>query len=148
MRNRILAVAAACLATIVCVGPSNTSSADPANAVNWALCPGSDRVQCATLAVPLDWADEHGDQITLSVARRPADQPGRRIGTLFYNPGGPGDGGVKYLLGADSFFSGVFSAALKARFDIVAMDGAGLSTLLAEEPPGFDKRFKTQTPAP
>ena len=126
MRNRLLAVAAACLATAVCVGPSHASSTDAAHAVNWAPCPGSDRAQCGTLTVPLDWADQHGEQITLSVARRPADQPARRIGTLFYNPGGPGDGGVKYILGADSFFSGVFSAELKARFDIVAMDPRGV----------------------
>jgi pimeloyl-ACP methyl ester carboxylesterase len=130
MRNRLLALAAACLATAVCVVPSRASSADPGYAVNWAQCPGSDRTQCGTMTVPLDWANERGDRITLSVARRPADQPARRIGTLFYNPGGPGDGGVAYVLGADSFYSGVFSPELKARFDIVAMDprGVGEST--------------------
>jgi pimeloyl-ACP methyl ester carboxylesterase len=33
---------------------------------------------------------------------------------------------VKYVFGADSFFSGVFSDELKARFDIVAMDPRGI----------------------
>jgi pimeloyl-ACP methyl ester carboxylesterase len=60
------------------------------------------------------------------VARRPADDPSRRVGTLFFNPGGPGDGAVKYVVAAGQ----VFSDALRARFDIVGMDprGVGAST--------------------
>jgi pimeloyl-ACP methyl ester carboxylesterase len=106
------------------------AAAVPAPKIHWTDCAGSERAQCGTIHVPLDWSEPHGDQITLAVARRPADRPGARIGTLFYNPGGPGDGGVKYVVGADGFFSGVFSAEVKARFDIVAMDprGVGEST--------------------
>jgi pimeloyl-ACP methyl ester carboxylesterase len=126
MRNQLLVVAAACVAIALSVGPSRASSADAKYAVDWSPCPGSDRVQCGTLKVPVDWADQHSTEITLAVARRPADQPARRIGTLFYNPGGPGDTALKYILGADSYFSGVFSAELKARFDIVAMDPRGV----------------------
>ena len=33
-------------------------------------------------------------------------------------------------------------------FDIVKIDDAVLTTLLAQQPPGFDKRFKTQAPPP
>ena len=33
-------------------------------------------------------------------------------------------------------------------FDIVKIDDAVLTTLLAQQPPGFDRRFKTQTPPP
>jgi polysaccharide export outer membrane protein len=33
-------------------------------------------------------------------------------------------------------------------FDIVKIDDAVLTTLLAQQPPGFDKRFKTQEPTP
>ncbi|MFG1627485.1 alpha/beta fold hydrolase [Kribbella sp. NPDC049227] len=62
----------------------------------------------------------------MAVARRPADDPAHRIGTLFFNPGGPGDGAVKYVIEADTFFS----ATLRARFDIVGLDprGVGAST--------------------
>ena len=58
----------------------------------------------------------------MALARRPADDPAHRIGTLFYNPGGPGDGGVKYVIAADTFFS----ATLRARFDIVGLDPRGV----------------------
>jgi len=55
------------------------------------------------------------------VARRPADDPARRIGTLFFNAGGPGDGEVKYVVDDDSYFS----PTLRARFDIVGVDPRG-----------------------
>jgi pimeloyl-ACP methyl ester carboxylesterase len=54
----------------------------------------------------------------VAVARRPADDPAHRVGTLFFNPGGPGDGATRYVIGAE----GVFSTELRARFDIVGMD--------------------------
>src|SRR4030095_16487208 len=53
-----------------------------------------------------------------SVSLGPADDPARRIGTLFFNAGGPGDGEVKYVVNNDSYFS----ATLRARFDIVGVD--------------------------
>ena len=120
------AVSVMCFAVASTAGVSTALSPAHRFAIDWALCPGSDRTQCGTLNVPTDWARPRGEQITLAVARRPADQPGRRMGTLFYNPGGPGDGGVKYVFGADSFFAGVFSDDVKARFDIVAMDPRGI----------------------
>jgi pimeloyl-ACP methyl ester carboxylesterase len=74
------------------------------------------------LKVPLDWSAPRGDTIGLAVATRPADKPRLRVGTLFFNPGGPGDGGVEYVVRAAQ----VFSPALLARFDLVAMDPRGV----------------------
>ena len=59
-----------------------------------------------------------GEQITVAVARRPADDPARRIGTLFFNPGGPSDPEVPYVVDKDWYFS----PTLRARFDIVGLD--------------------------
>jgi pimeloyl-ACP methyl ester carboxylesterase len=56
--------------------------------------------------------------MTVAVARRPADDPAHRVGTLFFNAGGPGDGEVKYVVDNDSYFS----PTLRARFDIVGVD--------------------------
>lgn len=83
-------------------------------------------VRCGTLRVPADWSRPKGPKIDVAVARRPADDPAHRIGTLFFNPGGPGDGGVKYVIAAETYFS----ATLRARFDLVAVDprGVGAST--------------------
>jgi pimeloyl-ACP methyl ester carboxylesterase len=58
----------------------------------------------------------------LAVARRPASDPSQRVGTLFYNPGGPGDGAVAYIAEAEAFFS----PTLLSRFDIVGMDPRGV----------------------
>lgn len=128
MRKSVRAALAAALglATIPTMALSGTASAASQYRIDWSPCPGFEQVQCGTMRVPVDWAKPRGPQITLTVARRPAGDPRHRIGTLFYNPGGPGDGGVKYILGADSFFSGVFSDTLKARFDLVAMDPRGV----------------------
>src|SRR4051794_18249519 len=53
--------------------------------LDWHDC---DNGQCATLAVPLDPADPKGKQIDLALARAPAKDSDRRIGSLLVNPGG------------------------------------------------------------
>ena len=44
--------------------------------------------------MPLDWVHPRGRMITLAVIRHLAGNAKQRIGTLFINPGGPGDTGV------------------------------------------------------
>ena len=53
-------------------------------------------LECATLRVPLDYADPDGEQITIGLNRLPARDPAKRIGSLIFNPGGPG-GAAVYL---------------------------------------------------
>jgi pimeloyl-ACP methyl ester carboxylesterase len=89
--------------------------------IDWAPCPTAPAVQCGTLQVPVDWSKPHGPRVPLTVARRPADNPATRVGTVFYNPGGPGDGAAHYVIGAENYFS----ATLRARFDIVGLDPRG-----------------------
>src|SRR4051812_45895534 len=85
-------------------GPAATAGA-PAFVIDWAPCATAPAVQCGTLLVPVDWAKPRGPRVPIAVARRPADQPATRIGTLFYNPGGPGDGGAAYVMEAERYFS-------------------------------------------
>ena len=94
----------------------------PTFRVHWTACAGAAAVQCGTLHVPLDWSKPTGERVPIAVARRPADDPAARVGTLFYNPGGPGDGGTPYIIGAEQ----IFSATLRARFDLVALDPRGM----------------------
>ena len=49
---------------------------------------------CAELAVPLDWKKQTGERIKLALIRHPASKPEQRMGSIFINPGGPGDTGV------------------------------------------------------
>lgn len=55
----------------------------------WADCEAVD-AQCATVTVPLDYAEPDGETIELSVMRAAALEPDGAIGPLFVNPGGPG----------------------------------------------------------
>jgi len=50
-------------------------------------------VQCATLAVPLDYKHPDGPKINLAISRIPAADPSQRRGVLLMNPGGPGSEG-------------------------------------------------------
>lgn len=94
--------------------------------LNWRKCGGG--FSCSTAAVPLDYAHPARTKISIAVIKHPATDPARRIGTLFYNPGGPGGSGVDFMRAA--YF--VFPPAVRARFDIVSFDprGIGQSTVL------------------
>jgi pimeloyl-ACP methyl ester carboxylesterase len=83
--------------------------------------------ECATVQVPLDYDRRCGRQIELALARIPASNPGDKIGSLFFNPGGPGESGVKILLNGSGDF---ISQATGGRFDVVGFDprGVGAST--------------------
>ena len=78
-------------------------------------------MQCATVSVPLDWDHPKGKQIELAVIRRLASRPQERIGSMFVNPGGPGQSGVDVVQtsGAD------FDAWGGGRFDVVGWDPRG-----------------------
>ena len=87
--------------------------------LNWQSC--ASELQCATIKVPLDYADPGAQAITLSLARKPATaEP--RLGSLFVNPGGPGAGGRGLVPG--------FNRSGLEQYDIVGWDprGTGEST--------------------
>jgi pimeloyl-ACP methyl ester carboxylesterase len=133
------------LAAFLTVLAAVTSIASPAHAVRggvpqWQPCVQDVTAQCATLTVPIDWAQPYGPTVAIALARRPAADPQRRIGTLVVNPGGPGGSGVDFTLDSTSFFS----VELRKRFDIVGFDPRGVSrshpvvcttTLLTAAPP-------------
>ena len=83
------------------------------------------QVETAMVAAPIDYDDPSGEQLQLFVARRLADDPEHRIGSLLINPGGPGFGGSDFAFYADQ----IFETRLLRCFDIVGWDprGTGLS---------------------
>jgi pimeloyl-ACP methyl ester carboxylesterase len=92
--------------------------------ITWAAC--GPRLECASVPVPLDWAHPRGPRIDLAVMRHLASRPERRIGSLFVNPGGPGDSGVAEVAERGE----ALDAMTGGRFDIVGWDlrgGAGAS---------------------
>ncbi|MFE6053332.1 alpha/beta hydrolase [Kitasatospora sp. NPDC056446] len=100
--------------------------------IDWRPCPdqdGADRdaaaVRCATLTVPLDYADPGGRTIDVALARVPAADPRRRLGALLLNPGGPGNSGVDTVRWGWKGYP-----ELHERYDLVGFDprGAGATT--------------------
>ncbi|MEV0171729.1 alpha/beta hydrolase [Streptomyces sp. NPDC050803] len=64
-----------------------------ADALEWTACEGEGldpRQKCATVSVPLDYADPDGRQIDLVISRIPSENPAARRGALLLIPGGPG----------------------------------------------------------
>jgi hypothetical protein len=120
----------ACLvafAALLLIIGGTQASADPSQTrfkIAWSACENSPQTQCGTLKVPLDWSKPSGATISLAIARRPAKDPQHRVGTLFFNPGGPGDGAVEYIT---THAEDVFTPTLIERFDLVGMDPRGIA---------------------
>ena len=64
--------------------------------VDWRTCPGSQTHQCASIEVPVDYAEPDGDTFELALRKVPALEPERKVGTLLINPGGPGGSCLLY----------------------------------------------------
>jgi pimeloyl-ACP methyl ester carboxylesterase len=92
-------------------------------AISWTACGA--RQQCARVLVPVDWRRPAGPKIPLAVIRHVASHGEQRIGSLFLNPGGPGDSGVAAVKERGESLD----ALTAGRFDIVGWDvrGSGAS---------------------
>jgi pimeloyl-ACP methyl ester carboxylesterase len=135
LRRVVLAALVAVLAATLFTVPSATASPPSASGtgsaavprLDWGSCAaegeGLEAFQCATAVVPLDYDRPKGRQITVALARLPAADPSRKIGSLFLNPGGPGASGVDFLFGAGPF---LYSDEVRARFDLVGFDPRGI----------------------
>ncbi|MFC7621467.1 alpha/beta hydrolase [Microlunatus sp. GCM10028923] len=125
-------IAAATFLTPAAVADQQDTGGDVAAALGWGDCPagtapGNPLLQCATLAVPLDYDDPDGRTIEIMISRLPSQNPERRRGILITNPGGPGGSGLS--MPADLQALGAPSSLLES-YDIIGMDprGVGHST--------------------
>ncbi|MET8503445.1 alpha/beta hydrolase [Streptomyces sp. NPDC004787] len=92
-------------------------------ALAWSSCgPAGLGQECATLRVPLDYADPRGPQVDLAVSRIRASGPGTRRGTLLVVAGGPGSSGVQRL----SAKGAALKEQLGGAYDLVAFDPRGV----------------------
>jgi pimeloyl-ACP methyl ester carboxylesterase len=115
------------LTTLLASGALLVAGASAAHAapLAWTAC--DDGFQCATASVPLDYDEPAGPKLSLALIRLPAADPAHRIGTLFTNPGGPGNSGVAFVRDEAR---DVYTESVRARFDVVGFDprGVGAST--------------------
>jgi pimeloyl-ACP methyl ester carboxylesterase len=112
LRTAILVSTMAAAVTVPAAGAESAP-------LKWGPCKENAEVECAILQVPIDWA-RGGKTIGIQLARRPASDRAKRIGTLVYLPGGPGDSGVSQLT------QGLRTTPeVQARFDVVSLDPRG-----------------------
>jgi len=90
--------------------------------LDWQPCADEDGFECATADVPMDYSRPRGKTFSLALIKAPAQDPGSRIGTLFWNPGGPSDVGTQYL--PASVWG--FPEAVRRSFDVVSWDPRGM----------------------
>ncbi|MGW2261327.1 alpha/beta hydrolase [Streptomyces sp. NPDC001780] len=124
-------------ALAVVLGLSGSLAAVPAVAdkpraaqVRWGACPkevvaeaAPTELQCATVPVPVDYADPGGAEIDLMISRLAGTNPDKRRGTLMLNPGGPGGSGL--ALPALLVARGIPASVLDS-YDLIGMDTRGI----------------------
>lgn len=81
----------------------------------------TDRTDCATITVPIDYANPDGDAAQIAIFRVRAS--GDKIGSLLMNPGGPGGSGVEFMAGQAQSFGAL---DLAERFDLIGFDPRGI----------------------
>ncbi|MGK5172360.1 alpha/beta hydrolase [Geodermatophilus sp. CPCC 205761] len=147
MTSRRTAVVSSVVAVLIGATPAAASAhpeaapaveQTPVPTLTWQPCGATPEataagVECARAPLPMDYDDPGGAQVDLAVARIPATDQANRLGSLFFNFGGPGAPAVDYL---QAFGPGMLDL-LNQRFDIVAVDprGVGQSTPSVACPP-------------
>jgi pimeloyl-ACP methyl ester carboxylesterase len=94
----------------------------PAPVLHWTVCRKT--AQCATAELPLNYAHPGSAKIKVALLRIKAKQPRHRIGTLFVNPGGPGDSARDFAFSVHT--PPALPKSILDRFDIVGVDPRGV----------------------
>jgi pimeloyl-ACP methyl ester carboxylesterase len=110
---------------------TGTETVNETGTLDWAPCAEQKTplaaTECATLPVPLDHAAPDGEMIDIAVARVVASDPSNRIGSLVFNPGGPGGSGIEFLTQA----AATMPIEVAQRFDLVGFDPRGVAASTA-----------------
>ncbi|WP_241518872.1 alpha/beta fold hydrolase [Streptomyces sp. CB03238] len=112
--------------------------------LEWTAAGPDERLEYATLDVPLDYADPEGERISIAVSRLRAKDPVRRRGILLGVSGGPGgDGGQGRDLPGR-----LYDTPLADVYDLIGFDprGTGASTQLSIEVTPTTAPFDSRPP--
>lgn len=89
--------------------------------------------ECTTLSIPLDYdtyfshedpANYNGAWIEMPLIKLLANNPDEKIGSLIFNPGGPGNSGIDFLLGSAG---SLYGDTVRNRFDYIGFDPRGIA---------------------
>ncbi|KAH7317572.1 Alpha/Beta hydrolase protein [Rhexocercosporidium sp. MPI-PUGE-AT-0058] len=113
--------------------------------VIWGKCGGMDppNLQCGKVQVPVDYDNPHGAQLNVTFARLKAPNATDHLGSLIFNPGGPG-GVASDMVYTQVFWNiSVWSPKLVAQYDIIGLDprGTGLSNPMLCDPKIWNQRI-------
>jgi pimeloyl-ACP methyl ester carboxylesterase len=86
----------------------------------WKPC--EDKLQCAKVKVPVDYAKPDGDTFELAAVKI-ASTGDRKQGSLLVNPGGPGASGYDFVRDAGN---SNFSETVRANYDLIGFDPRGV----------------------
>ncbi len=106
---------------------TDVATTDPASAdtIEWGKCTDKlaedPELECATLAVPLDYDTPNGDMLDLALVRVPAT--GDRQGAVLFNPGGPGGSGFDPIAVSGTVIQSELGLT---NFDLVGFDPRGV----------------------
>jgi pimeloyl-ACP methyl ester carboxylesterase len=126
MRKRLMTgVMVVALGAGVMVVPASAAT----GGIDWKACSPGKVEQCAKLTVPLDWSKPEGRKTEIYVARVPAKDQEHKVGSLMFNPGGPGGAGASIF--AAGFADQIFTE-YRDRYDLISFDprGSGSSSQL------------------
>jgi pimeloyl-ACP methyl ester carboxylesterase len=115
--RKALAVLAVTAATATLSPAASLPAAAETGRLTWGKCADKEfpaPAECASLDVPVNWAEPGGKKVRLELGRLPATEPDRRIGSVLSVPGGPGHNGI-----IDLKLSGHHLKELGSRFDLV-----------------------------
>lgn len=88
--------------------------------VEWESC--GTRIMCGSVEVPTNWDDPSAGSLSLAVAYRAADVA-KPLGSIIFNPGGPGASGYDWILNSVSYLG---TEKLRSKFNIVGFDPRGV----------------------
>ncbi|KAK1222191.1 hypothetical protein PQX77_014975 [Marasmius sp. AFHP31] len=99
---------------------------EPSKELRWVECYREvGEFECARLQVPLNYHEPEGETAAIALTRLAAnvssDSPDYR-GPILFNPGGPGDSGVDYLVGS----APSLRATIGPEYDLIGFDPRGI----------------------
>ena len=88
--------------------------------LHWKPCSEGSTADCATFKVPLDYTDPTGPRLRIAISRQKAT--GEKLGSIVFDPGGPGGSGAEYIETGIA----ALPAGIRASFDFIGLDPRGV----------------------
>ncbi len=122
-----------------------SAQAQTKSTLKWERCSADlpAELECTQVQVPLDYAIPWGDTISIGLNRLKATDPASRIGSLIFEPGGPGGAGTVEV-GVEAKVGNIFSPRLRKYYDIIGFDPRGVGT---STPVKCDPAIRNQEPS-